>query len=84
MSSPEGRKFYGAVTVGERGQVAIPVAARRDFAVKPGDKLLVFGDLSQGIAFTTFELMSKTMAGAQELFREIDTTVESGETPKEE
>lgn len=35
--------FYGAVTVGERGQVVIPVEARKRMGVHPGDKLLVFG-----------------------------------------
>jgi AbrB family looped-hinge helix DNA binding protein len=35
-------KIYGAVTVGERGQVVIPVEVRKSFKVKPGDKLIVF------------------------------------------
>ncbi len=34
--------FYGAVTIGERGQVVIPAAARKHHNLKPGDKLLVF------------------------------------------
>jgi len=37
-----GEFFYGAVTVGERGQVVIPSDARKRFGVEPGDKLLVF------------------------------------------
>ena len=41
MESPEGKKFYGSVTVSERGQVVIPSAARKDFGIKTGDKLLV-------------------------------------------
>lgn len=36
--------FYGAVTVGERGQVVIPAAARKRFDIEPGDKLLIMGD----------------------------------------
>lgn len=35
-------KIYGAVTVGERGQVVIPAQIRKSFKVKPGDKLIVF------------------------------------------
>jgi len=35
-------KIYGAVTVGERGQVVIPAQIRKAFKVKPGDKLIVF------------------------------------------
>lgn len=75
MNPPEGKKFYGSVTVSERGQIVIPVDARRDFNIKAGDKLLVFGDLEQGVAFTTSEIMSRTMTGALDLFRQIGTTM---------
>jgi len=34
--------FYGAVTVGERGQIVVPAEARKHYSLKPGDKLLVF------------------------------------------
>ena len=34
--------FYGAATVGERGQVVIPSEARRQCGIQHGDKLLVF------------------------------------------
>lgn len=35
---PEKRKrFYGAVTVSERGQIVVPAEARRDFSIQPGD-----------------------------------------------
>lgn len=33
--------FFGAVTVGERGQVVIPSEARAQLGFKPGDKLLM-------------------------------------------
>jgi len=42
MAETKGPKFYGAVTVSERGQVAIPVEARRDLEIQEGEKLLVF------------------------------------------
>ncbi len=47
---PEGKRFYGAITVSERGQIVIPAEARRDFHIEVGDKLLVLGDLEQGLA----------------------------------
>lgn len=50
MELAAGRRFYGTVTVSERGQIVIPAEARRDFDIEVGDKLLVLGDLSQGIA----------------------------------
>ena len=45
-----GKRFYGAITVSDRGQIVIPAQARRDFGIEVGDKLLVFGDLRHGIA----------------------------------
>ena len=41
-------KFYGATTVGERGQVVIPAEARRDMNLTPATKLLVFGTHNKG------------------------------------
>ncbi len=35
-------KFFGSVTLGERGQVVIPCEAREALNILPGDKLLVF------------------------------------------
>jgi AbrB family looped-hinge helix DNA binding protein len=43
------RHFYGAVAVGERGQIVIPKEARDDFGIKPGDKLVVLGRGGRGI-----------------------------------
>jgi AbrB family looped-hinge helix DNA binding protein len=34
-------KFWGATSVGERGQVVIPAKARKFLKLKKGDKLLV-------------------------------------------
>ena len=39
--------FFGAVTVGERGQVVIPAEARKAFGIETGDKLLVFAHPSE-------------------------------------
>lgn len=41
MSALSKGKVYGAVTVGERGQVVIPAEIRKSFKIKPGDKLFV-------------------------------------------
>lgn len=52
MSHPSdpNKRFYGAITVSDRGQIVIPAQARRDFGIEVGDKLLVFGDLLHGLA----------------------------------
>ena len=47
----EGRmapKFYGATTIGERGQAVIPAEARMDLDLTPSTKLLVFGSQDKG------------------------------------
>ncbi len=82
MEAPEGKKFYGSVTVSERGQVVIPSAARKDFGIKTGDKLLVFGDLERGLGIATFDVMQRTMAGTAGFFREIGSIMKSGENKK--
>ena len=76
MEAPEGKKFYGSVTVSERGQIVIPAEARRDFTIQPGDKLLVFGDLDRGLGIATFAIMQKTMQGAADLFRTVGSTMQ--------
>ena len=47
---PKGKHFFGAVSVGERGQIVIPKEAREVFNINSGDKLLVLGDEERGIA----------------------------------
>ena len=47
---PKGKYFFGAVLVGERGQIVIPKEARETYNINPGDKLLVLGDEDKGIA----------------------------------
>jgi len=48
--APGGKYMFGAVTVGEKGQIVIPVKARKIFGIKPGDSLVVLGDIQQGLA----------------------------------
>ena len=47
---PKGRYIFGTVTVGEKGQIVIPAKARKLFHIKPGDDLMVLGDIDQGLA----------------------------------
>ena len=42
-------KTYGAVTVGERGQLVIPAELRRALRIKPGDQLMVFAKLDKKV-----------------------------------
>ena len=42
-------KAYGAVTVGERGQLVIPAELRRALRIKSGDQLMVFAKVEKKI-----------------------------------
>ena len=48
MNAPEG-KYAWTATVGEKGQIVIPKQAREIFDIKPGDTLLLLGDVKRGI-----------------------------------
>ena len=45
----EGR-FIVSVKVGPKGQITVPVEARKMFDIKVGDTLMVLGDRERGIA----------------------------------
>ena len=49
MKGPKG-KYAWMATVGEKGQIVIPKQAREVFGIKPGDNLLLLGDVNRGIA----------------------------------
>jgi AbrB family looped-hinge helix DNA binding protein len=54
--------FYGAATVGERGQIVIPADARTALGIKPGDKLLVFRDpVVDGITLAPLEAVQSVL-----------------------
>ena len=50
-----GKHMFGVVTVGDQGQIVIPVRARRVFNIHPGDQLMVLGDENSGIALVSAE-----------------------------
>ena len=49
MGAPDGYYAWTA-TVGEKGQIVIPKQARELFGIRPGDTLLLLGDVERGIA----------------------------------
>ena len=48
--SLKGKHMFGIVTVGDKGQIVIPVRARRMFGSIPGSQLMVLGEEGQGLA----------------------------------
>ncbi len=47
---PKGKHIFGVVTVGDKGQIVIPAKARKLFNLEIGERLVVLGDESQGLA----------------------------------
>ena len=59
--APIGNHLWGTVTIGSKGQIVIPKNARDTFDMKEGDRLVVLGDESQGIALIKTEIFEKQM-----------------------
>lgn len=82
---PRPGKMYGAATVSERGQIALPAEARRQLGIDPGDKLIVFGnkvndsiilikaDVFEGFADFFMTKLNKLGQTAQDLFDSFTT-----------
>lgn len=59
----------GTVTIGSKGQIVIPKAARDIFNLNSGDRLIVLGDEAEGIALVKaeeFEKMRETLRLSQQ------------------
>ena len=55
----KGKHIFGLVTGGEKGQIVIPVQARRVFDMKPGDQWMVLGDEERGLALVNAHFFLK-------------------------
>ena len=56
-------RFMVSVKVGPKGQITVPVEARRMFGIKEGDTLIVLGDKNRGIAIMKDDYFYNTMEG---------------------
>ena len=69
-------KFYGSVTVGERGQVAIPAEARREMMIDPAAKLLAFGNPNkQVLLLVKAEFATELVASAAAVISQFEQIV---------
>lgn len=66
---PKGKHIFGAVTVGEKGQIVIPKKARKVFDIHAGDSLIVLGDEAQGIAIVKADDMLSMVQQIQDSVR---------------
>ena len=63
-----GKHMFGVVTVGDKGQIVIPVRARRVFNINPGDQLVVLGDEGRGIALMDARFFMSVAEGMENGF----------------
>jgi len=72
------KSFYGAVTVGERGQIVIPSEARREFGISAGDKLLVVAHPGKaGILLLKISGLEKFVEYLRETLSHVEKVVEN-------
>jgi AbrB family looped-hinge helix DNA binding protein len=77
-------KFYGSVVVGERGQIVIPVEARRDMDITPGEKLIILsGPPGNILMITKAESVSRLLSKAMERLSQFGDMLKiDDESPK--
>lgn len=81
----KGPKLYGSVTVGDRGQVAIPAEARRDLEITPNTKLLVFsGPNETALMFIKADSVTEFIANATARLSHLEQMLKTDFTGRSE
>ena len=63
MEEVKDERFIVSVKVGPKGQITIPIEARKMFDIKEGDTLMVMGDPKKGIALLKADLFYALVEG---------------------
>ena len=63
MKEVNNDKFIVSVKVGPKGQITIPVEARKMFGIKEGDTLMVMGDNKRGLAILKADAFYNILEG---------------------
>lgn len=71
MEKFEMPKMYGAVTVGERGQVVIPAQVRKMYNLRTGEKLIVFAKPGGPIGFIPSEHFNHFLEQASKIMSKM-------------
>lgn len=66
ISENKEKYIFGTITVGDKGQIVIPVKARRIFNIKPGDSLVVLGDEESGLVLVGTDFLVEGFYKIQE------------------
>ena len=65
MKKNNEERFIVTVKVGPKGQITIPVEARKMFDIKEGETLMVMGDKERGIALLKTDMFYAFMEAKQ-------------------
>jgi AbrB family looped-hinge helix DNA binding protein len=71
-------KFYGATTIGERGQVVIPAEARKDLNLEHSTKVMVFGGpIGEGLLIVKADSVAEMVARANQMLSGVKEMLKS-------
>ena len=69
-------KVYGAVTVGDRGQLVIPAGLRKALHIKSGDQLMVFAKLDKKVInLMTTKDFGQFLARAEKVISKLESKI---------
>jgi AbrB family looped-hinge helix DNA binding protein len=71
MVKLHGPKVYGAVTVGERGQIVIPAKVRKLYHIKTGDRLIVVAKAEGPIGLIPADQLGEFLSYMTEMLSKI-------------
>ncbi|OUN14286.1 helix-turn-helix domain-containing protein [Flavonifractor sp. An91] len=77
---PKGKHMFGAVKVGERGQIVLPKRAREVFHIQPGDIIVVLGDENPEMAGIAL-VKGETILQSTDLLRRALRAVDEEDAP---
>ena len=76
-------RCLGSTTVGPRGQVVIPINARKELDIDAGTTLLVFGGPhGQGLMFLKVDAIEQMMSMVSERLTDFEKLVKGYKSPK--
>lgn len=64
MELENNKIFFGIAKVGTKGQIVIPMSARKQYDIRPGDNVLLLGDKANGLWIATADVFDKLAPGA--------------------
>ena len=83
MKNAKRKYLFGLVRLSDKGQIVIPKEAREVFGLKPGDQLLLLGDVKKGMALVKVDECGLVEKISGEVF-ENERPEESGTDEKTE